>query len=98
LSIAALAQGVNVTSPTMTRIIDRMETAKLCERAQDALDRRAWIVRITKEGESIMTQAMPSHYAWVAELMAHFNAEERVQIHHLMSKLNVATQALSTST
>lgn len=94
LSITALAEGVNVTSPTMTRIIDRMEAASLCERAQDPRDRRAWIVRIAKEGESVMERAMPSHYAWVAELMAHFNDMERAQIRHLMSKLSVITQTL----
>lgn len=95
LSIAALAEGVNVTSPSMTRIVDRMEAAGLCERAPDPMDRRAWIVRIAKEGESVMELAMPDHYAWVAELMAHFNEEERMQIRHLMSKLSLATQALA---
>jgi DNA-binding MarR family transcriptional regulator len=95
LSIAALAEGVNVTSPSMTRIVDRMEAAGLCEREQDPMDRRAWTVRIAKKGESVMELAMPDHYAWVAELMAHFNEEERMQIRHLMSKLSLATQGLA---
>lgn len=98
LSIAALAEGVNVTSPTMTRIVDRMEVADLCERAKDPFDRRAWIVRIAKEGEAVMEQAMPDHYAWVAELMARFNVEERKQIRLLMSKLSLATQGLTVAT
>lgn len=97
LSNTALAEGVNVTSPTMTRIIDRMEVAGLCERDQDPVDRRAWVVRIAKEGESVMSRAMPDHYAWVAELMSHFNADERRQIRNLMTKLNKATQVIGAS-
>lgn len=94
LSIAALAEGVNVTSPTMTRIIDRMEAAGLCEREQHTVDRRAWVVRIAKDGEAVMAQAIPDHYTWVAGLMNHFDADERSQIRHLMNKLNKATQAV----
>ena len=97
LSIAALAEGVNVTSPTMTRIVDRMEAAALCGRENDAQDRRAWVVRISPAGEALMAQAMPDHYTWVADLMSHFDADERQQIRHLMTKLSQATQAVSTS-
>jgi len=43
LSVGALAQGVSVTSQTMTRIIDRMEGAGLCQRSPDPQDRRAWL-------------------------------------------------------
>jgi DNA-binding MarR family transcriptional regulator len=97
LSIAALAEGVNVTSPTMTRIIDRMEAAGLCGRENDTLDRRAWVVRINPAGEAVMAQALPAHYAWVAGLMAHFDADDRAQIRRLMNKLSQATQAVSIS-
>lgn len=96
LSIAALAQGVNVASPTMTRIIDRMEVAGLCKRVQDANDRRAWVVSIASKGDMIMSRAIPDHYAWVAVLMGHFDAAEREQIYHLMTKLSRATKAVST--
>ena len=40
LSVGALAQGVAVTSQTMTRTIDRMEGAGLCRREADPQDRR----------------------------------------------------------
>lgn len=97
LSIAALAQGVNVTSPTMTRIIDRMEVAGLCQRVQDSKDRRAWVVSIASKGESIMSKAIPDHYAWVATLMGYFDATEREQLYHLMTKLGRATREMASS-
>lgn len=46
LSVGALASGVAVTSQTMTRTIDRMESSGLCGRETDPQDRRAWLVSL----------------------------------------------------
>ncbi|WP_313300955.1 MarR family transcriptional regulator [Diaphorobacter sp.] len=90
LSVGALAQGVGVTSQTMTRAIDRMETTGLCRRYQDPQDRRAWLVRSTTQGEKVLRKALPAHYKWVADLMKHFDAKERHMLNQLMLKLNQA--------
>ncbi|NVM90779.1 MarR family winged helix-turn-helix transcriptional regulator [Variovorax sp. SG517] len=90
LSVGALAQGVAVTSQTMTRIIDRMEGAGLCQRAPDPQDRRAWLIRLSPPGDKLLDQALPAHYAWVANLMRHFDAEERQMLNQLMHKLHAA--------
>ncbi|SSW73799.1 HTH-type transcriptional regulator MhqR [Achromobacter veterisilvae] len=90
LSVGALAQGVAVTSQTMTRIIDRMEGAGLCLRAPDPEDRRAWLIRLAPPGDELLGQALPAHYAWVANLMRHFSAEERQMLNQLMHKLHAA--------
>lgn len=88
LSIGTLADGVSVTSQTMTRIIDRMEVAGLCDREQHPQDRRAWLVRLTEHGAEVLGKALPAHYVWVAELMSHFDAQERDVLVRLMLKLN----------
>ncbi len=87
LSIGVLADGVSVTSQTMTRIIDRMETAGLCEREQHPKDRRAWVVRLTEHGAQVLGKALPAHYVWVAKLMSHFDESERDVLVKLMFKL-----------
>ena len=87
LSIGTLADGVSVTSQTMTRIIDRMEVAGLCDREQHPQDRRAWLVRLTENGAQVLDNALPAHYAWVAELMSHFDQAERDVLVKLMFKL-----------
>lgn len=88
LGVGALAEGVSVTSQTMTRIIDRMVVSGLCSREVDPVDARARVVRLTPAGDAMLAQALPSHYAWVARLMSHFNAEERHMLNQLMRKLN----------
>lgn len=90
LSVGALAQGVGVTSQTMTRIIDRMEGERLCQREPDPRDRRAWLLRLAERGDALLGKALPAHYAWVANLMRHFSAEERQLLKHLMGRLHQA--------
>lgn len=90
LSIGALADGVAVTSQTMTRTIDRMETIGWCRRESDPLDRRAWLIRITPQGDDLLSKAMPIHYEWVAKLMSHIDADEKRILNQLMFKLNPA--------
>jgi len=90
LSVGALANGVGVTSQTMTRAIDRMEAAGLCRRDMDPQDRRAWLVRLTQQGSEALDKALPPHYQWVAALMSHFDADERRMLNQLMLKLGRA--------
>jgi len=90
LNVGTLAQGVSVTSQTMTRIIDRMEGAGLCQRSPDPQDRRAWLIRLAPPGDALLSQTLPAHYVWVANLMRHFNAKERQMLKRLMQKLHTA--------
>lgn len=87
LSIGSLADGVSVTSQTMTRVIDRMEANVLCGKFADPGDRRAWIVRLAPAGEQMLDRCLPEHYAWVAELMSRFSPDERKSLRELMFKL-----------
>lgn len=88
LSVGALAEGVSVTSQTMTRVIDRMVGTGLCSRAVDPVDARARLVKCTSAGDDMLGKALPSHYAWVAQLMRHFNTEERLMLNQLMHKVS----------
>lgn len=88
LGVGALANGVSVTSQTMTRMIDRMVGSGLCSREVDPVDARVRLVRLTQAGDDILGKALPSHYAWVARLMGHFDADERQVLNRLMLKLS----------
>lgn len=90
LSIGALADGVSVTSQTMTRAIDRMEASDFCHRKPDPEDRRSWLVYLTANGNETLGEALPAHYAWVAKLMYNFDSDERAMLNRLMLKLNQA--------
>jgi DNA-binding MarR family transcriptional regulator len=53
-TIAQLAEAEQVTSPTMTRIVDGLERAALAERQPHPRDGRATLVRATTEGRTVM--------------------------------------------
>jgi DNA-binding MarR family transcriptional regulator len=53
-TIAELAEAEQVTSPTMTRIIDGLERAGLAERRRHPQDGRAVIVRASNRGRRVM--------------------------------------------
>jgi DNA-binding MarR family transcriptional regulator len=53
-TIAALAATENVTSPTMTRIVDGLERTGLARRTAHPDDRRASIVQATAKGRRLM--------------------------------------------
>src|SRR6478736_3892596 len=52
-TIAQLAEAEQVTSPTMTRIVDGLELASLAERRPHPQDGRSTIVRATKQGRRV---------------------------------------------
>lgn len=53
-TIAELADAEQVTSPTMTRIVDGLERAGLAERRPHPRDGRAVVVRASKRGRRVM--------------------------------------------
>lgn len=87
LTIGALADGVAVTSQTMTRAVKQMEASGLCTKHPDPRDGRHWIVRLTAKGDEALTQVLPKHYAWVARFMSHFSADERKLLVKLMLRI-----------
>lgn len=90
LSVGALAHGAGVASQTMTRTIDRMEKAQLCQRHTDPSDRRAWILTLSPEGEALLAKVLPEHYKWTTQLMTVFNQQERATLKQLMDKLKAS--------
>src|SRR6266496_5037494 len=57
LPMGAIAQEQVLTTGGVTRLIDRMEAAGLVERAGDPADRRARLVRLTRQGEEMAVRA-----------------------------------------
>src|SRR5207248_2436445 len=52
-----LARSFNVSTPTMTRIVDALVDKRLVERQHDTRDRRCIYLRLTEEGERASSHA-----------------------------------------
>lgn len=61
LSMGAIGREQVLTTGGVTRLVDRMETAGLVERAEDPADRRGRLVRLTPHGEQTVVGAARVH-------------------------------------
>lgn len=51
-SIAAIGQELGLTPSTMTGLVDRLEDLRLVRRDRHETDRRAFVLRLTRKGET----------------------------------------------
>src|SRR5438093_216903 len=52
-TVRELARRIDLTSGSMTTAIDRLETRHLVTRVDHATDRRAWVIHLTPNGETV---------------------------------------------
>lgn len=72
---------------TMVRFIDGLEEQGYLRRASHASDRRAKVLRLTKEGEKMLERLQIKRKKVENEFFAALSAEEKKTLHALVSKL-----------
>jgi len=82
-----LADACGVTKATITGLIDGLERDLLVERLPDPDDRRASLVRLTKNGCEFLDALLPHHFKRTAEVFADFTAEDRQALIEMMAKI-----------
>jgi len=75
--ISDLACLDHCSQPTMTTQVRRLEDAGLVARTVDPLDARAVLIRITKKGKQVLTQARIDRAAVIDPRLERLTAEER---------------------
>ena len=75
-TIAQLAETEQVTSPTMTRIVDGLEQAALAERHPHPQDGRATLVRATRKGRRVMERGRQRRVELITTLLERLSDEE----------------------
>lgn len=75
-TIAELAEAEQVTSPTITRIVDGLERAGLAQRHPHPDDGRATIVRATSKGRRLMERGRQRRIGLLASLLERLSEDE----------------------
>jgi DNA-binding MarR family transcriptional regulator len=83
----AIAGYLGVTPRNVTGLVDGLESAGLVERVPDPADRRATIVRMTPEGESVAMRGRRVSDAVMKRVTGILSDEEKLQLRHLSLKL-----------
>ena len=95
LTLKALAERLDLDSPTLTPLLKRLEGAGYITRARSRIDERALEIRLTDAGRALREQARPVH-AGVAEqsgLPPDVFARMRTELNMLSAHLKQHDQA-----
>ncbi len=85
--VSEISHCLQVTSPTVTQLIKDLEAIGLVRRAIDESDRRIIRVRLTKEGEVIVTKAKAIVYETFHGLTEYLGDADSEQLTSLLSRV-----------
>ena len=85
-----IAKAACLLMPSLTRILQVLETKELCSRHPHPSDKRRTVVEITKTGERLIAENMPESNRIFADLEAELGTEKFEQLLDLLNEL-VAT-------
>ena len=91
LQMGELSRRMLVTGGNVTGIVDQLERAGLLVRTEDPADRRAYLVKLTKEGRRVFGQMAIEHESWIVNLFSGIpKREQRIlseSLSHLRTQL-----------
>lgn len=76
VTLGELAEAERVAPPTMTKIVGRLQEAKLVARTTDTDDKRIQRVSLTKEGERFIARNRSRKNAYLARKLRGLDADE----------------------
>lgn len=88
LRMKELAEKLGITTGTLTVQVDKLVAAKLIERCPHPEDRRAIVVRLTKQGTKLHEQHNQLHHDLVRDLTQDMTAEEESALIACLKKIN----------
>lgn len=95
-TIAGLAEAEQVTSPTMTRIVDGLERAELAARHPHPRDGRATLVRASNKGRRVMERGRQRRVDLITGLLERLTDEELSAVERAVDALAKALEAADT--
>lgn len=90
LRLWELREGVLLSQPALSRLVDRLVTRGLIARTADDTDRRAVRLSLTPAGEAVQRATGRAHAIDIARSMYALDADEMRELERLCSKLATA--------
>ena len=89
-----VAKAFGVTLPAVTHSIDRLEQKQFVLRGDDPVDRRVYLLELTREGKALVHELRTLQKRGVEEVLARMSAEDRQRvIKGLEALVDAATEA-----
>lgn len=90
MSLNELAKAEQVRPPTMSRIVDALESAGLIRRTVNQQDRRAVVLEATEKGTAILWQGRKRRVKFLARHLSRLSEPERRQINDAIKAIQKA--------
>ena len=90
MSLNDLARAEQVRPPTMSRIVDALESAGLARRTMNAQDRRALLIEATEKGAAILWQGRKRRVKFLTQRLSRLSEAERKQIENAVQAIRKA--------
>ncbi len=90
LRVGVLAKHLNVSTPTITGIVDRLVREDLVKREDDPSDRRVVLNNLTGKGQAVMERLAQRSDAEVQRMVGSLSAEEQTAIARSLKRLDEA--------
>ena len=87
LKMGELSRRMMVTGGNVTGITDQLVSEGLVVREDNPKDRRAYIVKLTKEGRRVFREWADDHEDWIIRLFEGLGEKERGQLYALLAQL-----------
>jgi len=98
-TMGELSKNAQVTMPSMTEMIDKLEKHKIAERYRDAKDRRVVKVRLTSKGVRMRKEFMQSRLKEMKKIFGKLSKSERDDLiaslrraRHIIEKVEIISQ------
>jgi DNA-binding MarR family transcriptional regulator len=87
LKMGELSRRMLVTGGNVTGIVDQLERAGLIVRTEDPADRRAYLVKLTRDGRRLFAQMAAQHESWIVSLLAGIPKREQRALNESLLRL-----------
>ncbi len=91
LKMNELSRLLMVTGGNVTGIVDQLVKEGLVERVDDAADRSAWRVKLTRAGDKAFAEMARAHEEWVIELRGGLTRTDAEALMQLLARLKQIT-------
>lgn len=93
LTMSGLSERLMVSNGNVTGIVKRLIAEKLVDRQTSKVDRRAFVVRLSRKGQILFRDMVRNHDAWINELFAEIPAGEIETMMTLLARTRDAVRA-----
>lgn len=88
VTLSEISECMHISMPNTSRELRKLSEKQLCDRVTDKVDRRKQYIRLSPQGEKMMTEAFRHVESRFAERIAHVSEEELQEIERALDLLH----------